>query len=191
MPLSLGTCEPVSVSSLRQKLSVLKRRHADKLGKSYRARPKVRCKSLPAREACEDSQASEFMRETGGSNSPEVTLKAVSLGPLVLGSGTRAVGPAAASPVRVQTDGCESRLLRSSSPSCRRSCLMCAAFVLCHLDVLQEGLESLASSNMLSARLSCVLLSPILVSRRVSGICSLTNWPSSHEPGPAQLSTNF
>ena len=32
---------------------------------------------------------------TGGSNSPKVTLNAVSLDPLVLGSGTRVVGPAA------------------------------------------------------------------------------------------------
>ena len=122
MPVSLGTREPVSVSSLRQKVSVLKRRHADKLGKSYRARPKARCKSLPAREACENAQAAEFMGGTGGSNSPEVTLDAVSLGPLVLGSGTRVVGPAAASPVQAQTGGCESHLFDRKAGRHGRDC---------------------------------------------------------------------
>ena len=118
--MSLGTREPVSVSSLRQKLSVLKRRHADKLGKSYRACPKVHCKSLPAREACEN--APEFMGGTGGRNSSEVTLNAVPLDPLVLGSGTRVVGPAAASPVRAQTGGCESHLFDRKAGRHGRDC---------------------------------------------------------------------
>ena len=100
----------VSAVSLRQKLSELKRRHADKLGKSYRACSKGRRNPSLSKVASESAQATSSGCRAEGSSSPSATLSATSrLSPLELDGGTRVIEPKAGRPVQSCAAGFENR----------------------------------------------------------------------------------
>ena len=100
----------VSAVSLRQKLSELKRRHADKLGKSYKACSKGRRNPSLSKVASESAQATSSGYRAEGSSSPSATLSATSrLSPLELDEGTRVIEPKAGRPVQSCAAGFENR----------------------------------------------------------------------------------
>ena len=100
----------VSAVSLRQRLSELKRRHADKLGKSYKTCSKGRQSSSLSRVAGESAQATSSGYRAEGSSSPSATLNSIShLSPLDVDEGTRVIEPKAGRPVQSCAAGFENR----------------------------------------------------------------------------------